>query len=99
MATIQRIEMIATDPAVRGGRPCIVGTGLRVTDVAIAHLFHGRTPGELASDYGIPLAEVHAALAYYYAHKAELDEDIRQQVTRARTYREGRVGGKASLLP
>lgn len=99
MATIERIELIATDPASRAGRPCIAGTGVRVTDVAIAHLFHARTPGELAADYGVSLAEVHAALAYYYAHKADLDADIRQQIARARALREGNVGGKTSLLP
>ncbi|HLV35459.1 MAG TPA: DUF433 domain-containing protein [Spirillospora sp.] len=30
MATIESINLISIDPKVRGGRPCIAGTGLRV---------------------------------------------------------------------
>ncbi|MCE2473101.1 MAG: DUF433 domain-containing protein, partial [Anaerolineae bacterium] len=30
MKTIESINLIYRDPDVRGGRPCIVGTGLRV---------------------------------------------------------------------
>lgn len=61
--TAMETRQITIDPNVRGGRPCIANTSLRVTDVAIAALFHGRTPGEIASDYGISQAQVHAALA------------------------------------
>lgn len=94
------IEMISTNPNVRGGRPCIAGTTLRVTDVATAHVFRGRSTSEIASDYAISLAQAHAALAYYYAHKAELDADIREQIAKAKDYRERRVGSsKPSLLP
>lgn len=100
METVQAIDLIATDPRVRGGRPCLRGTGLRVIDVVMAHLFHARTPGELAADYDVPLASVYAALAYYYEHKAELDEDIRQQIAKARELKEKRVGSRGpSLLP
>ena len=85
MEVVQSIDLITKNPAVRGGRPCIAGTGLRVTDLVMANLFHGRTPDEIAADYELSLAQVHAALAYYYQHKGELDEDIRQQILRART--------------
>ena len=99
MEVVQSINLIATNPEVRGGRPCIAGTGLRVTDVVMATIFHNRTPGEIASDYEITLAQVHAALAYYYQHKTDIDEDIRQQIALAREYKEKRVGSKrASLL-
>lgn len=80
METVHSINLIVSNPNVRGGRPCIAGTGLRVIDVAMAMLFHRRTPSEIASDYDLSLAQVHAALAYYYDHKAELDDDIRQQI-------------------
>ena len=100
METVQSINLIATNPKVRSGRPCIVGTGLRVTDVVMATIFHHRTPGEIASDYEVTLAQVHAALAYYYQHKTDIDEDIRQQIAIAREYKEKRVGSKRpSLLP
>jgi len=100
MDSIQSINLIAINPNVRGGRPCIAGTTLRVTDVVMATLFHDRTPGEIASDYAISLSQVHAALAYYYEHKDALDEDIRQQIKTARELKEKRVGSrKTSLLP
>lgn len=89
---IQSINLIEIDPKVRGGRPCIGGTTLRVSDVVMATLFHDRSPGQIASDYAISLAQVHAALSYYYEHKDELDADIRQQVEKARELKEKRVG-------
>lgn len=98
MEAIQSINLIAINPKVRGGRPCIAGTGLRVTDIVIVYLFHTRTPGEIASDYDISLAQVHAALAYYYEHKADLDADIRQQIDKAKDYRERQVGSDGSSL-
>lgn len=98
MQTTLSIDLISTDPAVRNGRPCIAGTGLRVTDLVIAHLFHRRTPDEQAADYELSLAQVHAALAYYYAHKADLDREIRTQIDRARMLKEQAVGGSAALL-
>ena len=66
MQTVLTIELISTDPTVRNGQPCIAGTGLRVTDVVMAHLFHGRASDEIAVDYELALAQVYAALAYYY---------------------------------
>jgi uncharacterized protein (DUF433 family) len=99
VAVIQSIDLITTDPSIRGGRPCIGGTGIRVTDIAIAQMLHGRTPDEIGSDYAISLAQVHAALAYYYQHKADLDADIRDQFQTAQDLKERRVGSRSSLLP
>ena len=98
MQTTLMIDLIASDPAVRQGRPCVAGTGLRVTDLAVAHLFHRRTPDELAADYELSLAQVYAALAYYYAHKSELDLDIRVQIDKARSLREQAIGRSTALL-
>jgi uncharacterized protein (DUF433 family) len=95
--TILSINLITSNPKVRDGRPCIAGTGLRVTDVVNASTIHLHTPDQIAADYGITLAQVHAALAYYYEHKAELDEDIRQQLTMARALKEKHLanGGRS----
>ena len=94
MVTVESIDLITTNPEVRGGRPCIAGTGLRVTDVVMATIFHGRSPGEIASDYAISLAEVYAALAYYYQHKTALDLDIRQQIDRAQSFKQQALGSR-----
>ena len=83
MSTIESIKLIYRDPNVRGGRPCIVGTDLRVLDIVISKIFSERTPGELAQDYDLSMAEVHAALAYYYCNKDEIDSDIRDDFKRS----------------
>lgn len=98
MDVIQRIDLITKNPAVRGGKPCVAGTSLRVTDLVFAHIFHKRTVDEVATDYDLSLAQVYASLAYYYQHKAELDEDIRQQILDARKAKEEFTGGQPSLL-
>ncbi|MBX3012749.1 MAG: DUF433 domain-containing protein [Caldilineaceae bacterium] len=98
VATIESINLIATDPTVRGGQPCIAGTGLRVADVVIAQLFHRRSPDEIAGDYEISLAQVYAALSYYFQHKDRLDGVIRQQFKTARLLKEQNRGNPAALL-
>jgi len=97
MDTVQAIELITTNPKVRGGRPCIAGTGLRVTDVVIAHNFHNQSPDEISVNYAVSLSSVYAALAYYYEHKTDLDKDMRAQFAEARQLKE-QYGGD-SLLP
>ena len=77
MRTIETIELIYRDPKVRGGRPCIVGTGLRVMDIVLQQRYGDSSQPELIAEaYQISLAEVHAALAYYYTHQKEIDGDI-----------------------
>ncbi len=83
MSTIESINLIYRDPDVRGGRPCIVGTDLRVLDIVISKIFAERSPDELAQDYDLSMAEVHAALAYYYCNKDEIDSDIRDDFKRS----------------
>jgi uncharacterized protein (DUF433 family) len=73
MATTHPIETIVSDTSIHGGQPIIAGTTVLVTDVAANHVHHGLSPAELAGDFNLDLGEVHAALAYYYQHKHELD--------------------------
>lgn len=99
METTLSINLIVRNPDVRGGRPCIAGTGLRVTDIVMAHLFHEQSPDEIAIGYAVPLAGVYAAMAYYYEHKSDLDADIREQIETARRLKAEWVarGGDAIL--
>ena len=78
--TIESIELIYRDPAVRGGRPCIVGTGLRVMDIVCHQRYAHRTPEQIAAGLRVRLDEVHAALAYYELHRDEIDADIREHI-------------------
>lgn len=77
MATVTEIgSLISRDAEIRGGRPCIAGTGVSVRRIAVWHNM-GYTPEEIVSNFGhLSLAQVHAALAYYYANKTEIDADL-----------------------
>ena len=67
---------IEVTPGVVGGKPRIAGHRIKVQHVAIWHEQLHMTPQEIAKEYGLTLVEVHAALAYYYDHREEIDKDI-----------------------
>ncbi len=94
MDTLQSIDLISTNPDMRGGRPCLAGTGIEVGAIVMEHLFQSRDPGQIAADYQVPLAQIYAALAYYYEHKDEMDAVIRERSHLAETYREQRIGSR-----
>jgi uncharacterized protein (DUF433 family) len=64
---------IEVTPGVRGGRPRIAGRRITVDDVVIMHLRLGQSIEEIVAKYKLSFADVHAALAYYYDHKEEVD--------------------------
>ncbi len=77
--TMLEINEILSDPQVRGGRPVIKGTGIKVTDIMFTHTTGDKLSAEeIAAHFKLDVGQVHAALAYYYLHKAELDEEIRR---------------------
>lgn len=98
MDATQKIELIAINPKVRRGRPYIVGTTVTVADIAIAKVYHGQDADGIAEWYDLTLPQTYAALAYYYEHKPEIDESIRDQIRRAEQLKENRVGNSGSLL-
>jgi uncharacterized protein (DUF433 family) len=68
--------LIERSPKIRRGRPCIAGTGITVRRIAGWHNL-GLTPEEIVARIEhLTLAQVHAALAYYYANRDEIDDDI-----------------------
>ena len=69
----QHIELAAT---AAGPRARIAGHRISVADVVIWHERLGRTPDEIAADHDLTLADVHAALAYYFDHRDEIDQSI-----------------------
>jgi uncharacterized protein (DUF433 family) len=72
-------DRIVATPKVRGGKPRIAGHRITVSDVAIWHERMGMSPDEIVSEYPtITLSDVHAALAYYFDHRDEVDRDIRE---------------------
>jgi len=77
MTTVTDIgSLISRRPEIRGGRPCIAGTGVSVRRIAVWHNM-GLIPEEIAQNFGhLSLAQVHAALACYYANQEEIDADL-----------------------
>lgn len=70
-------EHIAIKPGYCGGKPHIDGHRIKVQLIAELHTRSGMTPAEIAEVYpSISLAAVHAALAYYYDHKDQIEADI-----------------------
>lgn len=98
MATIQSINLISTDPNVRGGRPLLAGTRIEVIALAIEHTINHNSIEELARDYRLSLAQVYAALAYYYEHKEALDALIEERDRMAQEYQEKGIGSRHSSL-
>jgi uncharacterized protein (DUF433 family) len=96
--TIQSINLISTDPGVRNGRPCIAGTSIEVSVVAIAKIVHGMDADEIAADYDLSLAQVYAALAYYYENKPAIDATIEEQRELVQRMKEARVGSRHPSL-
>jgi uncharacterized protein (DUF433 family) len=69
-------EHIVSDPDMCFGKPRIAGTRFAVKFVAGYYRFQGMSAEEIANDWDVPLAAVHAALAYYYDHKDEIDQSF-----------------------
>lgn len=71
----QRIE---SRPGVLGGKPCIAGRRIAVEHIVVWHERLGMSADEIAGEYDLELADVYAALAYYFAHRVDIDQSIRE---------------------
>ena len=57
------------------GQPVAVlrGTGIRVQTVVVASEYWAMSPAQIAAEYGITEAQVDEGLAFYKAHRTEID--------------------------
>ena len=78
MTTRALDEHIERTPGVAGGKPRIAGHRITVQNIAIWHERLGLSADEIASEYDLTLADVHAALAYYFDHRVEIDRSIEE---------------------
>ena len=68
--------LIERHAEIRGGRPCIAGTGVTVQRVVTWYKL-GLPPEEIAERVGhLSLAQVHAALTYYHANRDEIEASL-----------------------
>lgn len=80
MATVIDIgTLIVQTPGTCGGRPRIAGTRVAVRNI-VTLIKMGSTPEKIVEESNrLSLAQVHAALAYYYANQEELDAAFAQE--------------------
>ena len=71
-------QHIEITPGIAGGKPRIAGHRITVENFVIWHERMGKCADEIASEYDLTLADVYAALAYYYDHRAEIDKTMEE---------------------
>lgn len=89
-------EHIEATPGICGGRPRIAGHRIRVMDLVVLHEELGLSPDEILHLHpALTLSDVHAALAYYFDHR----EEIQQDLTRDRQLADEMAGTIPSKIP
>lgn len=71
-------EHISITPGVLGGKPRIAGHRIAVAHIAEMYLEMKKSIQDISGDYNLSPASVHAAMAYYYDHKEEIDRRTAQ---------------------
>ena len=78
---------IVRTPGTCGGRARLDGHRVRVMDIVLQYEQQGMRPDEIVLQLpSLRLAEVHAALAYFYDHREEVEADIREDAALAAHY-------------
>jgi uncharacterized protein (DUF433 family) len=86
-------DHIQSTPETAGGKPRIRGRRITVQDIALWHERCGKSADEIAAEYDLTLADVYAALAYYFDHREEMDARMRKE----RAFAEALRGSTPSL--
>ena|SRR5436853_1092544 len=80
-----RYEHIVLDDA---GVPLIADTTMKVIELVLERSAYGWSPEELHFQHPyLSLGQIHSALAYYWDHKDELDQDIARRRARVEELR------------
>ena len=78
---------IECKPSVCGGKPCIAGTRIRVQDIYDWHEREGFSPDEIVTKFPqLTLADVYAALSYYWDHREAIERASRAVASSVRPY-------------
>ncbi len=78
MVTKTLDQHIESTPGIAGGKPRIAGHRITVQNIVIWHERMGKSADEIATEYDLALADVYAALAYYFDHRSEIDRTIEE---------------------
>lgn len=72
------------------GRPWVDDTNVKVIEIVLDHVAYGWSAETIQENHPhLSLAQVYAALAWYYDHQAEMDQEIERQSERIGELREG----------
>ncbi len=75
--SVSLADMIVKTPDTCGGRARIAGTRIKVEHIYNWVERQGMTPAQVVKEYPhLTMAQVHAALAYYWSHQDEIQRDI-----------------------
>ncbi len=72
-------KYIDITPGIVGGKPRITGHRITVQNIVIWYERMGKSVDEISAEYALSLAEIHAALAYYFGHQDEINAQIREE--------------------
>ena len=86
MVTKTLDDHIKVAKGIADGNPRIAGHRITVQNVVIWHELLGLSADEIAAEYELTLADVYAALAYYYDHQAEIDKSIEDSESIVKTF-------------
>ena len=78
MATKTLDQHIEITPDIAGGKPRIAGHRITVQNIVVWHERMGKNADEIAEEYNLALADIYAALAYYFDHRSEIDQSIEE---------------------
>jgi uncharacterized protein (DUF433 family) len=76
--TLVSNEHIEITPEIAGGKARIKGHRITVQNIVIWHERMGKSADDISTEYGLTLAEIYAALSYYFDHQDELNKGIRE---------------------
>jgi uncharacterized protein (DUF433 family) len=61
------------------GRAWVEGTNTKVIEIVLDKVAYGWDAEEMHRHHPhLPLSKIHAALAYYYDHREQIDQDIKR---------------------
>jgi len=83
------VQHIVKTPGVMGGKPRIDGHRIRVSDIVVWHEKMGWSPDEIVDQFpGLTLADVYAALTYYFDHRAEIEDEFAREAKLVEKFKE-----------
>jgi len=85
MTAVEAITHIVRDER---GKDWITGANVKVLEVVLDHLAYGWSVDEIHEQHPwLSLGQIHAGLAYYYDHQAELEAQIKAGLETVRAIR------------